>query len=138
VHRTRDLLREHFPENMEGSSEEELVEQADEQFRLSRNAHHEAMLMQSKIVETLEADQATVIQLMNASHNAVGELQATQSTNQLLGLLIKQSMQAQQMQVAQARAESLDAARIIAMKEEARVRHQSFMSGRSAYGGGDK
>lgn len=136
VHRTRDLLREHFPENMEGSSEEELIEQAEEQFRMSRNAHHEAMVMQSKMVESIEEDQATITQLMNASHGAVGELQATQSTNQLLGLLIKQSMQSQQLQVAQARAESLESALDMAKREEARVRHKAFMGPRSAYGGG--
>jgi P-type conjugative transfer protein TrbJ len=73
---------------------------------------------------------------MNASHSAVGELQATQSTNQLLGLLIQQSMQSQQMQITQARAQSINAARDFAAEEEARVRHERFMGDRSAYGGG--
>jgi len=136
VGRTRSLLEKHFPEDMSGASEDELVVQADTQFSMSRNAYHEAMVMQSKMVESLEDDRATFSQLMNASHGAVGELQATQSTNQLLGLLIQQSMQAQQMQVTQARAQSLDAARELAAEEEARVRHERFMGPRSAYAGG--
>ena len=56
--------------------------------------------MQSKMVESLEGDRVLLGQLMNSSHGSVGELQATQSTNQLMGLLVKQSMQAQQMQIA--------------------------------------
>ena len=74
---------------------------------------------------------------MNSSHGAVGELQATQSTNQLMGLLVKQSMQAQQMQITQARASSLEATRQLALEKEARARRRLFMGRASdAYSGG--
>ena len=107
VNRTRQLIREHFPDTYEGMSQDELTVQAEQQFAMSERAHSEAMLMQSKMVESLDSDRVLLGQLMNSSHGSVGELQATQSTNQLMGLLVKQSMQAQQMQISQSRASSL-------------------------------
>ena len=95
------------------------------------------MIMQSKMVQSLETDRAMLGQLMNSSHGAVGELQATQSTNQLMGLLVKQSMQAQQMQITQSRADSIEAARRLAIEKESRVRMNSFMGDAdAAYNGG--
>jgi len=136
VNRTRQLLKEHYPETYEGMSEDELVKQAEEQFAMSERAHSEAMVMQSKMVESLQEDRALLSQLMNKSHGSVGELQATQSTNQLMGLLVKQSMQAQQMQITQARADSLESARQLAIEKEAKARMKLFMGDpNSAYGG---
>ena len=137
VNRTRQLIREHFPETYEGMSQNELTIQAEAQFAMSERAQSEAMLMQSKMVESLQGDRALLGQLMNKSHASVGELQATQSTNQLMGLLVKQSMQAQQMQVTQSRAASLEATRQLAIEKEARARRRLFMGNRdSAYSGG--
>ena len=137
VNRTRQLIREHFPETYEGMTEDELVIQAEEQFQMSERAHNEAMIMQSKMVESLQEDRALLGQLMNKSHNSVGELQATQSTNQLMGLLVKQSMQAQQMQVTQARAASLESTRQLALEKESRARMKLFMGDpENAYDGG--
>jgi len=137
VNRTRQLIREHFPEDYEGMSQDELTVQAEQQFAMSERAHSEAMIMQSKMVESLEGDRALLGQLMNSSHGSVGELQATQSTNQLMGLLVKQSMQAQQMQISQSRASSLEAARQLAIEKEARARRKLFLGeADSAYGGG--
>jgi P-type conjugative transfer protein TrbJ len=137
VNRTRELIRQHFPESYDDLSQDELMVQAEAQFQMSERAQNEAMLMQSKMVESLEADQALLGQLMNSSHGAVGELQATQSTNQLMGLLVKQSMQAQQMQITQARAGSLEATRQLALEKEARARRRLFMGrANDAYSGG--
>jgi len=137
VNRTRQLIREHFPDTYEGMSQDELTVQAEQQFAMSERAHSEAMLMQSKMVESLEGDRVLLGQLMNSSHGSVGELQATQSTNQLMGLLVKQSMQAQQMQISQSRASSLEAARQLAIEKEARARRKLFLGeADSAYSGG--
>jgi len=104
---------------------------------MSERAQSEAMLMQSKMVESLQDDRALLGQLMNKSHASVGELQATQSTNQLMGLLVKQSMQAQQMQVTQSRAASLEATRQLAIEKEARARRRLFLGDADdAYSGG--
>jgi len=136
VGRTRQLVKEYFPQSYEDFSEDELMVRAEQQWQMSQRAYNDAMVMQSKMVESLETDQIILGQIMNKSHASVGELQATQSTNQLLGLLIKQSMQAQQMQITQARAGSIDAARRIATEEESRVLHQRFVGANSAYSGG--
>lgn len=137
VSRTRQLIREHYPQNYDGLSEDQLTIQAEQQFQMSERAHNEAMVMQSKMVESLQEDRAVLTQLMNKSHGSVGELQATQSTNQLMGLLVKQSMQAQQMQITQARADSLDSARRLAIEKESRARANLFMgSSDDAYSGG--
>ena len=137
VNRTRQLIREHFPETYEGMSQNELTIQAEAQFAMSERAQSEAMLMQSKMVESLQDDRALLGQLMNKSHASVGELQATQSTNQLMGLLVKQSMQAQQMQVTQSRAASLEATRQLAIEKEARARRRLFLGDADdAYSGG--
>ena len=137
VNRTRQLLEEHFPSDYEGMSQDELIVQAEAQFQMSERAQNDAMLMQSKMVESLQEDQVLLGQLMNTSHGSVGELQATQSTNQLMGLLVKQSMQAQQMQITQARAESLEARRHLALEKEARARRKLFMGDAGgAYDGG--
>lgn len=137
VNRTRQLVLEHYPESYENLSDDEVVAQAEAQWQMARRAYNDSMVMQSKMVESLEADRAVLGQLMNKSHGAVGELQATQSTNQLMGLLVKQSMQAQQMAITQSRADSLEAARRLAIAEESRVRMRSFMgSADGAYSGG--
>jgi len=137
VTRTRQLLREHFPSDYEGMSEDQLMVQAEAQFEMSERAQNDAMLMQSKMVESLQQGQALLGQLMNSSHGAVGELEATQSTNQLMGLLVKQSMQAQQMQITQARASSLETSRQLALEKEARARRRLFMGrANDAYSGG--
>ena len=71
VNRTRELIRQHFPESYDGLSQDELVVQAEAQFQMSERAQNEAMLMQSKMVESLEADQALLGQLMNSSHSCL-------------------------------------------------------------------
>jgi len=139
VSRTRQLVKEHFPESYEDMSDDQLLKRADEQWQMSRRAYNASMLMQSKMVESLEQDRLLMSQLVNKSHGAVGELEATQSTNQLIALLIKQSMQAQQMQITQSRADSVEAARQLAIEEEARVRLKRFMgSAKGAYKGAAK
>lgn len=139
VNRTRQLVKEHYPESYEGKSDDQLIEQAEEQWQISRRAYNASMVMQSKMVESLEEDRVVMANLMNKSHGAVGELQASQSTNQLLALLIKQSMQAQQMQITQYRANSVEEARRLAIEEEARVRLERFLGDpKGAYNGASK
>ena len=136
VGRTRQLVKEQYPETYSGMTEDEFVVRAEEHWQMSRSAYNDAMIMQSKMVESLESDRAVLSNLTNKSHGAVGELQATQSTNQLIALLIKQSMQAQQMQVTQARADSVEQARRLAIEKESLERLKSFVGSSSAYAGG--
>jgi len=135
VNRTKQIVKEQYPETYESFSDDELVVRAEHQWKISQQAYADSMVMQSKMVESLEEDRGLLSEAMNKSHGAVGELQATQSTNLLVALLIKQNMQMQQMMITQYRADSIDSARRIAIEKESEERFKRFAGDRSAYGG---
>jgi len=135
VERTRALVRQHYPESYEDFSGDEFLARTETQWQMSRTAYNDAMIMQSQMVESLAADRSTLGQLMGASRASVGQLQAVQSTNQLMALLIKQSMAAQQMQITQARADSIEQARRLAIEKESKRQREVFVGGNTAYSG---
>lgn len=135
VNRTRQIVKEQYPETYEGMAEDEFYVRTEEHWQMSRSAYNDAMVMQSKMVESLEDDRMVLNNLTNKSHGSTGTLQATQSTNQLIALLIKQSMQAQQMQISQYRADSVEQARRLAIEKESLERLKNFVGSDSAYGG---
>ncbi|WP_017930642.1 P-type conjugative transfer protein TrbJ [Robiginitomaculum antarcticum] len=138
VSRTRQLVKEQYPDDYEAFSDDDLARRAEQQWHMSQAAYAASMIMQSKMVESLEEDRGLLTKAMNKSHGAAGELQAVQSTNQLIALLVKQNMQMQQMMVSQYRADSIDAARRIAIEKESQERFKRFSGSRSAYAGADK
>lgn len=138
VSRTKQIVRETYPETYENFTEDEMVIRAEEQWQMSRRAYNDTMVMQSKMVESITSDKVLLGQLMTKSQSSVGELQATQSTNQLLALLIKQLMQMQQMQVTQGRADAVEQARRLAIEKESRQKRRHFVGSKSAYAGGGK
>lgn len=95
----------------------------------------QALLAQSKIVEAIERDGATLQSLMTASSGAVGALQAQQSGNELAGLQVKQALQLQALLAAQARADALKSAGEQASAEAARERFTRFIGDGHAYAG---
>lgn len=133
---TRVLVQEHYPETYEQYSHEEFAVRTETQWQMSRSAFNQSMVMQSKLVESISKDRDLLGQLMSKSQSAAGGLQATQSTNQLLALLIKLSLQAQQMQITQSRAESIEQARRIAIEKESREQLKTFLGSDTAYTGG--
>ena len=56
VNRTRELLRQQYPDSYDGLTNDALLAQAEQQFQNSQRAYHESMIMQSKLVESLETD----------------------------------------------------------------------------------
>ena len=138
VNRTKQIVRETYPATYEDFTEDQMVVRAEEQWQMSRRAYNDTMVMQSKMVESITSDKVLLGQLMTKSQSSVGELQATQSTNQLLALLIKQFMQMQQMQVTQGRADAVEQARRLAIEKESRQKRHHFVGSKSAYAGGDK
>ncbi len=138
VNRTKQIVRETYPESYESFTEDEMVIRAEEQWQMSRRAYNDTMVMQSKMVESITSDKVLLGQLMTKSQSSVGELQATQSTNQLLALLIKQLMQMQQMQVTHGRADAVEQARRLAIEKESRQKRIHFVGSKSAYSGGGK
>lgn len=84
-------------------------------------------------MQNFTADEKALTNLVNHSQSAVGALQATQATNQLLALQARQSIQAQQLQITQDRATALEQARIIAVQERAREVRRRFMGTGTPY-----
>ena len=76
---------------------------------------------------SITADQGTLSQIVGSSQGAQGILQATQATNQLLALLAKQTMQSQQLRMAQDRATALEQSRALEADAQAQANRARFM-----------
>ena len=135
VQRIKRELRETFPEDYARLSQEQITRTAERQWQVSRDSYHSAMVMQAGLVESLGSDQQTLDRLISESQGATGNLAATQSTNQLLALLIKQNMAWQQMMVAGQRADAISQARLIAIEQESRQRRERFLGDARIYKG---
>ncbi|CAJ2815928.1 P-type conjugative transfer protein TrbJ [Burkholderia pseudomallei] len=92
-----------------------------------------AMQMQAQVSQNVTTDQGVLTDLVGQSQSATGALQAQQATNQLLALQAKQSIQAQQLQLTQGRAASLELARQAAAVEQGRVITQRFLGPGTPY-----
>ena len=80
----------------------------------SLEAYRTAIAVQSQAQMNFASDQASLTDLVNQSQSAVGALQATQTTNQLLALHARQMIAEQQLRITQDRALALEAARSVA------------------------
>jgi P-type conjugative transfer protein TrbJ len=112
----------------------------DESLKLAKDRWDEAlaafkrsMAVEAKVTETSATDGETLADLLSKSEAAVGNLQAQQAGNELVGLNVKQQLQLLTLLATEQRAESLDRARSLAGQEEARLRFQSFLGDGSAY-----
>ncbi|MDZ4048069.1 MAG: P-type conjugative transfer protein TrbJ, partial [Pseudoxanthomonas sp.] len=94
---------------------------------------HTAMRMQAQVSQNLASDEGVRSDLVRRSQSATGALQAAQATNQLLALQAKQSIQAQQLQITQDRAASLELARQAAATERAREVRRRFIGTGTPY-----
>lgn len=92
-----------------------------------------SMRMQAQVSQNVTADESTLTDLVGQSQSATGALQAMQATNQLLALQAKQSIQTQQLQLTQGRAESLELARQAAAIERGREVTRRFLGTGTAY-----
>ncbi|OAI58689.1 conjugal transfer protein TrbJ [Ralstonia solanacearum] len=92
-----------------------------------------SMRMQAQVSQNVTADEGTLTDLVSQSQSATGALQAMQATNQLLALQAKQSIQTQQLQLTQGRAESLELARQAAAVERGREVTRRFLGTGTAY-----
>ena len=102
-------------------------------WRNSLEALRTATQVQSQAVQNFASDEQTLTDLVNRSQSAVGALQATQATNQLLALLSRQTIQAQQLQITQDRASALEQARQVAVQERAREVRRRFQGDGTLY-----
>jgi P-type conjugative transfer protein TrbJ len=87
------------------------VPDAQERWKNTLNGLQTTMQMQAQVSQNLSEDESVLADLVGKSQSATGALQAMQAMNQLLALQAKQSIQAQQLQITQDRAASLELAR---------------------------
>lgn len=123
-----------YPESYTAAiSGTQMAADARSRWRNSLEALRTATKVQSQAVQNFASDEKALTDLVNRSQSAVGALQATQATNQLLALQARQSIQAQQLQITQDRAAALEQARVIAVQERAREVRRRFLGDGTPY-----
>ena len=123
-----------FPEEYRAAvSTSQIVQDAQEAWRIARGGFQHSLEVQAETVGQLRADAVTLDRLIAESQSAIGNLQVAQAGNQLTALAAKQSMQLQTLVAAFARADALENARHIAAREQARARFKRFMGNGSSY-----
>ncbi|WP_099588593.1 P-type conjugative transfer protein TrbJ [Stenotrophomonas maltophilia] len=123
-----------YPEQYAATvSGDRMAQDAGERWQNSLNGLHTAMRMQAQVSQNLTQDESALADLVSQSQSATGALQAMQATNQLLALQAKQSIQAQQLQITQDRAASLELARQAAATERAREVRRRFLGAGTPY-----
>ena len=133
VEESERRYEEAFPESYEDTSNQEMVVQAKDQWRLSRGSFAGAVQVQSGIVSAIADSKGTLSELVSESQSASGNLSVAQAGNHLIALSIEQQMQMQQLMAAQYRMEAVEASRRAALEEQARVRHERFRGDGAAY-----
>ena len=123
-----------YPEQYAATvSGDQMAQDARERWKNTLDGLHTAMRMQAQVSQNLAQDESALADLVSQSQSATGAMQAMQATNQLLALQAKQSIQAQQLQLTQDRAASLELARQAAATERAREVRRRFMGGGTPY-----
>ncbi|MCP4385821.1 MAG: P-type conjugative transfer protein TrbJ [Hyphomicrobiales bacterium] len=134
VAETDEAMQRLFPDTFETSlTGDDLVQNARERWDEALASYKRSASLQAKISENVETDGDILSTLLSRSRSSVGNLQATQTGNELSGLAVKQSLQLQQLLATQARAETVDRAVDLAAEEESRTRFKNFMGSNSAY-----
>ena len=131
---TDAAFQQQLPEQYDAAmTTDRFVADARTRWRNSMSAYHQTMRIQAQVVENVQADGATLSELVTASQGAVGSLQAQQATNQLLALSTKQQLQIQNLMATQYRSEALDQARKAQAEEAARAATARFLGSGQAY-----
>jgi P-type conjugative transfer protein TrbJ len=128
VTQTNTRFQQQYPQQYAlAVTSNQLVLDARGRWQNSMDAYQQTLGVQAQVVQNVQADAPLLSNLVDASQNAVGSLQAQQATNQLLALLTKQHMQIQNMMAAQYRAEALEQARKAESQEQGRASTQKFL-----------
>jgi type IV secretion system protein TrbJ len=134
VQSVETIFKQRYPQQYgAGTSIAQLVADARARWQDARSAFQQTMMVQAQIAQTVQTDTGKLSDLVNASQEAVGALQAQQATNQLLALSIKQQLQVQTLLAAQGRAEALNDANKAEAEEEGRAAFTTFLGTSSAY-----
>jgi P-type conjugative transfer protein TrbJ len=134
VNATNTAFTQTYPQSYpNGTTTTTLQADALKRWQDSMAAFQQTLTIQAQVAQNVQADTATLTSLTNASQGAVGNLQVSQATNQLLALSTKQQLQIQSLMAAQYRATALDQARNAEDQEEARSAFSTFLGNGSAY-----
>jgi P-type conjugative transfer protein TrbJ len=136
VTRVQQQLAQAYP-SAYGSAvtREQMSADAQERWSNSYEALRTAMSLQAQSAQNIPDDEAVLTDLIDRSQAAEGALQAAQATNQLLALQSRQTMQTQQLAIAQDRAVALEQARAVEADERSRALRRRFMTGTTSYTG---
>ena len=118
---------EAFPQTYQDLSNAEILSEAADQVRISRDALRASIQVQSAIVTSIADARETLTDLVDESQAATGNLSVAQAGNQLMALVIEQQMQMQQLMAAYT---TLFRS---AITQQARLRHQRFRGDGVAY-----
>lgn len=111
----------------------QMVQDAQTRWQTSVQALQTATQMQSQAAQNLLSDQGVLSGLVTQSQGAVGAMQTSQATNQLLALIARQAIQAQQLTVSQGRATALTQARAAADEAQAEQTRSRFLGSGPQY-----
>jgi P-type conjugative transfer protein TrbJ len=126
---TEQQFQQFYPQQYSSAvSTNQLFQDAQTRWLNSVQAFNLSVQTQSRVVTDIASDQQTLQQAVTASQGAVGILQASQATNQLIALQVKQTAELQAMIAAHARAEDLELARQATAEEAAQVQLQQFIA----------
>jgi P-type conjugative transfer protein TrbJ len=134
VQSVETLFGQQYPQSYgAGVTMPQLMADAQTRWQTAHNAFQQTLLVQSQIVQTVQADTGKLSDLVNASQGAAGSLQAQQAANQLLALSIKEQLQIQTLMAAQGRAAALKDAGEAQAELEGQAAFQSFLGSNNAY-----
>jgi type IV secretion system protein TrbJ len=114
-------------------SDQQLVALAQGRWQTSLDAFQHSLSVGATTVNNLSATQTQTGALVGASQSAVGQLQATQAGNQLLGVQSRQLSDLTALVAAQSRAAALDLARKAAAEDQAREQTSRFLNNGQTY-----
>jgi type IV secretion system protein TrbJ len=114
-------------------SDQQLVALAQGRWQTSIDAFQHSLSVGATTVNNLSATQTQTGTLVSASQSAVGQLQATQAGNQLLGVQSRQLSDLTALVAAQSRATALELARKAAAEDQAREQISRFLNNGQTY-----
>ncbi|MGB6229469.1 MAG: hypothetical protein WBF53_05015 [Litorimonas sp.] len=117
----------HFPEEFAAFSVTEQAQIADAQQDAAAMAFRDSIRLQAHVMDAVQRDQRQLQRLLDASQASDGNLAVMQAGNQLTALSAKQTMQLQQVMVAQYRADAIERSRVLYVEQAADARHAAFM-----------
>lgn len=116
-----------------GTSLSQLTADTQTRWTYSRSAVQTSMQLQAQATQNQATDEATLSSLVNQSQSAVGALQASQATNQLLSLIARELMQEQQLRLTQDRAAALEQGRAVGAQTGSVTVRQQFVGSGAQY-----